>query len=214
MEVLVRYDVADQVLSADTVVSYLCTGRRCTRGRSHRSLVAGIEAAETLLSVEVRGDSSRRAARARYTIEPLQCSAGDCLSDLLLFDATTASDAETAESVLPKSLTSFVLSNRMPLGVYWELRQTSDNQGPISVSLTVSPVRVSLGRRLATRLHLAPAVAPVSLNWQATSSAGLQHRHVTLRLPENARGRYRVTLTIESPQGSKLVATRDIHLRS
>ena len=214
MEVLIRFDVADRVLSSDSLASYVCTERHCTRGRSHRSLVARIEAAETLVSVEVRGDSSRRAARARYTIEPLQCSAGGCLSDLLLFDATTASDAETAESVLPKSLTSFVLSNRMPLGVYWELQATGDTSGPISVSLTVSPVRVSLGRRMATRLHLAPSVAPVSLNWQATSGAGLQHRHVTLRLPENARGRYRVTLTIESPQGSKLVATRDIDLRS
>jgi hypothetical protein len=214
MEVLIGFDVADEVLSTDSLASYLCTERRCTSGRSQRSLVATIAAAETLVSVEVRGDSSRRAARARYTIEPLQCTGGTCLSDLLLFDATTAGEAESAQSILPRSLTSFAFSNRMPLGVYWEVQNSSGKDGPVSVSLTVSPVRVSLGRRVATRLHLAPPVAPVSLNWQATSSAGLQHRHVTLRLPENARGRYRITLTIESPQGPKLIATRDIDLRS
>lgn len=214
MEVLVRYEVKDSALRTDSIATYLCADGRCSSGREQQSVRATVRAAETVVSVEVRGASSRRAARARYTIEPLQCAAGRCLSDLLLFDATTASDAENVESILPRSLSSFALSNRMPLGVYWELQNSGSQDAPVSVSLTVSPVRVSLRRRVATRLHLAPPVAPVSLNWQATASAGLQHRHVTLRLPENARGRYRVTLTIQSPQGPKLVATRDIDLRS
>jgi hypothetical protein len=214
MEVFVRYEVADAQLRADSVAAFLCIARDCARGRARGSLQALVPRSAMTASVELHGDSTRRAARARYSIEGLQCQGGSCLSDLLLFDATNANESDDLAAISVRALTTFDMSNRLPLGVYWELETAETSTGPLLVSLTVSPVRVSLRRRLATRLHLAPPVAPVSLRWQATSSAGIHPRHVTLRLPENARGRYRMTLIIESPRGARLVATRDIELRS
>lgn len=214
-DLFVRYEIVDSALRADTVVSFLCTPRHCSRDRTPGTIAASIGAVASVVSIEVRGDSSKRAARARYEVDPLPCVAGRCLSDLLLFDGTTVTDSDGREAIRNRALTTLRLSNRIPLGVYWELQAdtVAVGSGAVAVGLTVSPVAVSLRRRVAARLHLAPPVAPVSLRWQSPLGAGIQSRHVILRLPENARGRYRVTLTIDSPDSPPLVAIREIDLR-
>lgn len=161
-------------------------------------------------SIEVRGVTTRRAARARYTIDPLACAQW-CVSDLLLFDSSAGDVSGNVAQAIPNAITESTVSNRTPLGVLWEVHGTVSS-APVSLSLTVSPVNVSVARRLATRLHLAQAIAPVRLHWQATIHASPEGQSVTLRLPPSARGWYRVLLTIEPPGARPITTARDIEL--
>ena len=67
-------------------------------------------------------------------------------------------------------------------------------------------------RRIATRLKLAPELAPVRLRWQATLRNDREGEVLTLQLPRSARGRYRVLLTLEAPNAPAVSAVRDIEL--
>jgi hypothetical protein len=146
-------------------------------------------------------------------VDPLPRTGSWQLSDLLLFDASRAHAPVSVDSVVPAALDpSF--RNVTPLGVYWEIAGPGADPVPVSLSLTVTPVRMSVARRLATKLKLAPQIAPVRLHWPATVQRGQQAaaEHVVLRLPPSARGQYRVLLTLDVPGIGTLSSQRDIEL--
>lgn len=206
--------VADTALARDTLRAVLAVLLDTTvvSRRAHATTLALMVPRDTMVaSIEVLGASTKRAARARYTIDPLMCEAEWCVSDLLLFDARGGAHGGDIERVLRAALADPAISNRVPLGVLWET-QGEASAKPMTLSLTVSPVRVSLGRRLASGLHLTTLPAPVSLRWQAPLKAAREAQSVTLRLPPTARGRYRVRLTVERPGAPPLSASREIVL--
>jgi hypothetical protein len=211
--VAVRFAPTDSALLRDSlrgsIVALVHDSLEGTPLREMRG-VAVIRSDTSVVSVEVLGAQSKHAERARYTIEPLARVAGSVLSDLLLF-APDGQAPENLEAALGTALPDARVSAHSPLGVYWELDGGSGARASAVLSLTVRPVHVGAVRRVATKLHLAPPLAPVRLRWQAA----VESRHgqqVTLRLPENARGRYRVELTLQRATGPLLTSAREIEI--
>ena len=159
-----------------------------------------IAAESALISVEVYGARTHRAERARYTVAPLACTIR-CLSDLLLFAADSDS-ATTLETATATAIAGSLVEASRPLGVYWELRAAGSQETPAWASIVVEPVRIGAARQAAARLHLADTPSALKLRWQlAPTPAG----SVVLRLPQNARGRYRVKLSIDGIGSSERV---------
>jgi hypothetical protein len=222
MQIAVAFRIADTLLARDSLTAAIgvyrdtmprmigTTRGSAIEGRLTDALLAVVPSDTMLVSVEVRGDSSKRLARARYTVDPLPCADAWCVSDLLLFEGASETAVADVALALARALTSEIFSVRRPLGVLWELQGVPGKE-PMWMSLTVTPLRARLARRVATRLRLAPGQAPVRLRWQATTDVRAP-RSVTLRLPAKARGRHRVTLTLEVPGTSPISATREIEL--
>lgn len=221
MLVAVVFTVTDTALARDSLTSWLITRDADLRDRpavrattSRGALLATVAAEPLIVSVEVRGSTSRHAARTRYNVDPLSCHRGWCLSDLLLFTPSGNDSLQAAlDSAVVVATPDMTFSRRAPLGVLWELQSGSAGAQPVWLGLTVSRVGVSPMRRLASRLKLAPAIAPIHLRWQAVQTSARDTRHVTLRLPQSASGRYRVQLTIEAAGVPTLTASRDIEVR-
>ena len=222
MFVAVAYRITDTALVRDSSLAWILTGeagddrqqiRDRRRGTGDHGVLSGMIASDSAIaSIEVVGDRSQHAARARYAVDPLPCRDAWCVSDLLLFDAATVSDSAQLDAVLPTAAPEPRFSHQRPMGVFWEIQGAGEQPVPAWLGLTVSPLRVSLARRLATKLRLAPELAPVRLRWQATLYKNRSGQFVTVRLPANARGPYRVHLTVEPVGAPALSATRDIEV--
>jgi hypothetical protein len=67
-------------------------------------------------------------------------------------------------------------------------------------------------RRIATALRLTRAQSPIRLRWRTTPQGAVAAESVVLRLPEEARGKYRVVLTIDPAAGRAVTSSREIEL--
>jgi hypothetical protein len=212
MLVAVAYRTRDTALARDSIKAYVATYRggelRITEPRES-ALTLMIPNDTMVASIEVRGSASKHAERARYTVDPLARSNGWSVSDLLLFDPAKCDSASVPERILPGAIADMRFGTTSAIGVFWEIESPLTPQ-PVWMSMTVEPVHVGFARRLATRLRLAPELAPVRLHWQSVVQRPLEGHSVTLRLPPTARGRYRVILTIDRPDGPSLSASREI----
>jgi len=212
----VAYDIDDTLLSRDSLhagLAWLHGDALRWTNATHRGQIMATAANDTLIaSIEVLGSDSRHAARARYTLEPLPCHAGWCLSDLLIIDPARAATATDPEAALLAAMPALTFASGSPVGVFWEVQGVGSAE-PLWLSLTVTPTRAGLARSVARRLGLAREAAPVRLRWQATLQRNREGQLVTLRLPPTARGRYRVLLTVEPPGLSPLFAVREIEIR-
>jgi hypothetical protein len=207
----------DTALQRDSLLPFVAAlqhgGRRVGSGGedSQQGVLWMTIASDTAIaSIEVRGAKSKRAARARYTIDPVPRAGAFALSDLLLFDPARYAGT-SIDTLMAEATTDPRFSARAPLGVYWELEGTPSTQ-PVWLNLLVEPMRVGLVRRLATRLHLAREFAPVRLRWQAVFQRSREGQSVTLRMPAGARGKYRVVLTVEPPESAPLTASREVEI--
>ncbi len=190
-------------LIGDTVIagSVSANGRTATLVVPRRPLV---------MSVEVQGARSKRAARARYTVDPLSC-VPMCTFDLLLFRPRENADT-TFERALERAIDELRHSVRDPLGIFWEVERATGMAEPVWVDLTITRSKVGRLRRLATRLHLGPAMSPVRLRWRMALEGKRSSGSVNVRLPELARGAHHVLLRIEPADGPPLRAEREIFL--
>ena len=216
MLVVVAIRIFDTSLAREAFAERLATYRKSELRVGVRQHVGGllqmtIASDTTVFSIEAYGDSTKRAARARYTIDPLPCSAGQCLSDLLLYDPARGYSGSDATLAMNEALTDLQLPAGSPLGLLWELQHTGKSEDGW-MSVTVEPIHVSVVRRLATRLHLTPRPAPVTLSWQTMVRDGTWPESVVLRLPANARGKYRVVLEIRTRSRPTTTASREIEL--
>src|SRR5688572_9902339 len=214
MLVAASFSTADTALARDSLLARMAVlhnGRKVIVDGDSQRVLMMVPRDTVIASVEIRGARSKRAARTRLTVDPLPQVGTWQLSDLLLFDASRVREPASVDSVVPAALNSR-FRNATPLGVYWEIAGLADDPVPVSLSLTVTPVRVSAARRLATRLKLAPEIAPVRLHWPGTVHREQVAEHVVLRLPASARGQYRVLLTMDVPGIGSLSSQRDIEL--
>ena len=212
MLVAVAFQLRDTALARDSIGANLAAYRRSELrlGEARNGgLWMMIPNDTTIASIEVRGATTKRAERARYTIDPLPHTDGWSLSDLLLFDPTRGYSGGDAVRAFPEAIIDTRVSATSALGVLWEIESPAPSQ-PVGMSLTVEPLHVGFARRIATRLHLARELAPVRLRWQSVVQRSREGQSVTLRLPPTARGRYRVILTVEPPGGPSLSAAREI----
>ncbi|MGH7636820.1 MAG: hypothetical protein ACREOK_04140 [Gemmatimonadaceae bacterium] len=181
-----------------------------TRGRS----LAGWVANDTMIvSVEALGDSTRRAARSRYTIDPVDCSSW-CLSDLLVVDAARVDRTATPEDAVRAALTELRVQPGTSIGVYFELApavaQGARPSAAATVTLTMTPVHVGLLRRAAARLRLADRPEAVRMRWQAVVEGSPQL--VAIDVPASASGRYLMQLTITPRGAASISASREIEI--
>jgi len=209
MRIAVAYAVHDTALEHDSLSSILAVmrGERLalsSGARTTATLSATLPAESSVVSIEVTGAKSKRAARARYALAPIARTARAVLSDILLFDPRGVGEVAERDELLTHALTSPRVRTSQPLGVYWEARVAGEDV-PVWVTLAVVPERIGLVRRIAARLKVAAEPAPVRLRWQSTAGRLRSGERVVLNLPANARGRYRVTLSVEGLSTSRLV---------
>jgi hypothetical protein len=214
MLIVVAFAITDTTLVRDSLMARLAVYRgaavQLSDSVATRTLTMVVPRDTMIASIEVTGARSRNAARARYTVDPLTC-AGWCVSDLLLFDASGYA-GDSLELALPHALTATHIAVGRPLAVLWET-DGSSGPSPAWISLTVEPLRVGAGRRLATWLHLADKPATLRLQWPATLQSGRRSQSVALRLPPKARGRYRMTMSIQPASAlTALTSSREIEL--
>lgn len=217
MLVVAAFAPADTVLARDSWRAALAVRRRdsvfviaSTRGRS----VAGWVANEAMIvSVEALGDSSKHAARARYTVDPVACSSW-CLSDLLVVHADSVDRAATPQEAVRAALTDLRVQRGTAVGVYFELApaaaQGERRSAAATFTLTVTPVHVGLLRRAAARLRLAPRPDAVRMRWQAV--IGGARELVTINVPASAGGRYLLQLTVAPRGAAAITASRELEI--
>jgi hypothetical protein len=215
MLVVAAFDITDSLLRRDSLAVALALlderdgGIRVSRERSGR-VITGVFSRDTAIaSLEALGLTSRRAARARYSLAPPHCQPQWCLSDLLLLDPARSDATEDPALVVRAALPGSTLGTGSPVEVFWEISSDSVG-GSATIGLTVSPVRVALARRAAAALRLVRPAAPVRLRWESVLRPGRQGQRVTLRLPRLARGRYRIDLAVERSGRPRLSSVREI----
>ena len=204
----------DTALHSDSVRSLLGSLRDTTlrsTGESGTTLRLIVPADTSVIDVESYGVRSHHAARARYSLDPLSRMGGWSLSDVLLYRASPAGPTRELDSALTTAIGEPV-DRSAPLGVLWELERPGP-ASPMTVAVTVAPVKVSLFRKLAGTLHLAEAVTPVKIQWTASGLPGRAVESVVLRLRPDSRGRYRVTLSVSDDAGRHLSSSRDIDVK-
>lgn len=208
---LAAFRVTDPVMESGRISTALALwdGRRVSVIPASRGVAAAVVSGDTIVaSVEAHDSVSRHAQRVRLPVAPISCQPGWCLSDLL-FTATSASDsAPDPTQALSTALADARLAVGVPLGVYWEMQST--DRSPVTVSLTVTPVRASVIRRVASTLRVARALTPVRLQWVSVPRRDREAHQVTVRLPDDLRGRFMVRLVVERPGMQPLRAEREI----
>lgn len=217
--IVASFAVEDTILERDRAEAAFAAMRgdsvRVIARARDRSLSGTVPNDTMIVSVEVLGDSTMHAARARYTIAPLSCEAW-CLSDVLVIDPTkvdsTAGPVAAARSAYPDAR---VPANQ-PVGVFFELKHAGaapPDAQPASFALTVAPIRVSLARRVAASLRLADRPEPVRMRWQGViGGSARDHRIIALYVPPSARGRYRLQLVVTPRGGAPVTSSRELEL--
>ena len=208
------YRLSDPALARDSVV----VGSIATFDGSAAGIVASTQARQifamvpsdtTIASIEAVGQGSKRSERARYTVDPLPCSRW-CLSDLLLFVARDSSRDVPLETAAREAIVEAPVRAATPLGVYWEVAGVGVT--PLDLALTIEPIHVSRLRRAAARIKLASEPSTVRLRWVEVPDSTRTAHSLSLRLPASARGRLRVTLTIEPRGFAPQTTSREIEV--
>src|SRR5688572_11957416 len=133
MLVAVAYRIVDTALAKDSLAAWLCHPEpdlqipRCARDDSEARddnearddrkagvMLAVVPSDSIAASLEVYGKHSKRAARARYSIDPLPCAGSWCLSDMVLFDASGSAVRADVDSVMRRGAAELRFTNRVP----------------------------------------------------------------------------------------------------
>lgn len=210
MAVAVALRVSDRALAGDTVdaaIAALHEDVILSAAARGGAAVLMVPADTVIVSVEALGRSTRRAARERYSIAPLPClRAPLCLSDLLLF---AGGDSVSLAEALTRPLESPTPAGAA-IGVWWHLRGAP---GPVTLTLEVHPERSAL-RRVSDAMRITRPPASVHVRWQARLLGDTASAQLAVRLPENARGDYRLALTAQSASGALSVSERSLEVTS
>lgn len=214
MLVMVRYAQDDTAMHGSrTSVEMLALEpregpRRIARG-NEGTIVAMIPRRTTTISIEAYDRESKHAARARYTIDGLDCAA-TCLPDILVVDPAGADSVMLPVEALRRAYASDTIQPGQALGIYWQLDGVAPGD-PVSYSLTLTPIRVSRVRRIAASLRLASRPEAVRMRWsERVREAG--GSLLALSVPTGVRGRYRLVLTARTGDGTVVTTEREVEL--
>ena len=133
---------------------------------------------------------------------------GIAISDILLL--APGPTPHTFDAVLARLLPDGRLPDEHQVTLYWELYGVRLDEAP-RVSVAVSRVRTSFGRRLAERLRLREEPQTIEVQW-ATDAPAAAHAagSVTLDLRDRPSGTWRVSVTVTDAAGRAATATRDL----
>jgi hypothetical protein len=169
-----------------------------------------------VLSLEVLGVDTPRAARARAMAAPDPAETPGGLSDLLLL-APAEALPRSLEAALPVALTSPVVGTGQRVGLYWEIYDRPDSSAPAEVAVTVMKAKSKnaelypLGRPWCPYL----AESPVRLRWREERDAHANGpaRAVMLDLRSLSRGRYIVSVQTRTGERPRACSSREFWVR-
>ncbi len=160
------------------------------------AVIANLGAAPRVLSLEVLGMRSRRVARVRTGVSPLEPSVR--VSDMLLLAGGDAGPAPTLESVAPRAWGSNDIEPGRAFGLYWETYLPVTPQNPLQVTVRATRTSSSFSQRITNALRLSRAMTPVAISFRdAGRPDGQPGRAVQFSWPEVPPGEYRLTVLLE-----------------
>jgi hypothetical protein len=160
------------------------------------AVIANVGSAPRLLSLEVLGMRSRRVARVRTGVTPLEPSVR--VSDMLLLAGGDAGPAPTLESVAPRAWGSNDIEPGRAFGLYWETYLPVSPQNPLQVTVRATRTSSSFSQRITNALRLSRAMTPVAISFRdAGRPDGQPGRAVQFSWPEVPPGEYRLTVLLE-----------------
>ena len=163
-------------------------------------------------SLELFASQSRAAARARAGLRALHFANGVAMSDILLL--APGPTPRTFDDVLRRLLPDGQLPDERQVTLYWELYGVDLEEAP-HVSVAVSRVRASFGRRLAERLGLRDEPRTIAMQWATDAPAAPRAAgSVTLDLRDRPAGTWRVSVTVTDASGRAATATRDLLIQN
>ncbi len=187
---------------------------RLAGSRSGDVLVAQAPWEPLLFSLEVVAATERRAARARYGLDPPDASSRRVsVSDLLVFDPPDSLPM-TLAAVLPHLHGTDSARRDRRLGLFWEMYGLDPAGEVVTTSIAVVPARRGWLGRAAESLGFTGPRTPVRLAWQEVpeSHDAVAGRALALDVSGLSPGRYRIELAIESAGQKPVTATREIRL--
>lgn len=193
-----------------------------TRTRATTGAVQLAASAEPqLLSLEIRAAGGHAAARTRRGVRPLPAASTVVLSDILLLAPFGEVPADLSEA-LPLALATDTIATGAALGMFWETYAlTAAGARPANVSVRLSRVRASAGRRIAETLRLEERPVPVAVRWEtdarrplegSAGAATASSTAFTLDLSRRPPGLYRIELSVTAADGAVARRARDIRI--
>ncbi len=223
--VVVAYDVTSDTLlsghSLDAALALVADERRPVvlerraAAPSAGTVVAAAPGSQRIASFELTTDSPAYAARARVGIAPWEPSrAGITLSDVLTFEPTDSLPADLSD-VLPLVRGPARVPRGKRIGLYWELYGVAPSGETVTTRVTVAPTRNGWLRRLGGWLGLGARPRETLVEWKegARPQGGIVRRALVVDLAPLTPGRYRIELTVTTPQGGSRAASRDLEVR-
>jgi hypothetical protein len=166
----------------------------------------------TVLSLEARERTSRRAARARFGVDLRRpAEHGLAVSDLLLLERGDARPPSLDQAApLARGSTRFRAGERVAM--FWEVYGVSAAD---SVTFSLALSRRSAGgvRRTVESLGLARGMAPVRMRWTEPAGAGdVFPRSLAITLPRLPPGDYAIELSARAASGASAATQREISI--
>lgn len=152
---------------------------------------------EQLIGVELLANDSAGAARWRSGFAEIPLDSGKIsVSDLLFVDGAPSLPGDLNEAI-PHVHGGTTFRHDEKIGLFWELYGKTPADSALPISLTITPVDVSLLRRAFHALRIASKPTPLNIRWQENGSSGvLSARSVLLDLSLMPAGKYAVKLEV------------------
>jgi hypothetical protein len=158
---------------------------------------------DQLIGVELLANDSAGAARWRSGFAEIPLDSGKIsVSDLLFVDGAPSLPGDLDEAI-PHVHGGTTFRRDQKIGLFWELYGKTPADSALPISLTITPVDVSLLRRAFHALHVATRPTPLNIRWQENGTSGvLSARSVLLDLSLMPAGKYAVKLEIGNYPGA------------
>lgn len=172
------------------------------------ALTVTVPAAPVLFGLEALAPEQRQAARVRYGLRLSAPVRGNvALSGLLLVRPDSL--PRSLEDAVSVALGSTRVRAGERLGLFWEVYRVPAGTQTLSISVEVERVNVGTARRVAERIGLLRASAPLRLKWSEEAGAGaVLPRSLAIGLPNLPFGDYRLTVRVRPERGAAASAAQ------
>lgn len=177
---------------------------------SSGALYVELPATNTVISLELREDSTRAVARRRQAVA---WDADARVSDLLLLAHPDARPVEVMEAARI-ARGSAVLAPGERVGVFWEMYDVEASDS-VQVRVGLIPARAVWGRRRLEAIGVVKGARTVRMGWSEGVEAGpVVGRSLAVGIPPDLRpGDYTLEVTITAPGMAPATARRPITVR-
>lgn len=171
--------------------------------------------ASVMASLEVHDTTRREVGRLRKGLSTLTASddRGTILSDIFFYEDPRPTDA-SLDDVLGRGVGRAEVARRARIGAFWELTREQPASDSVTLTLTVLPRDGGWLRRLAVRVGIGEAQAPVHMRFvEPIGDSRVTSRALALDFSALPAGRYDVRLRMETARGEHGESTREIRIR-